>query len=221
MGRSVLNLTFHGVGDPGRDVEPLERAVWLSERELETALDCVAAVDGIALSFDDGNLSDAEIALPALVRRGLVATFFVCAGRIGAPGFVGPEEIERLLAAGMTIGSHGMHHRAWRGLDRIELSDELAAARSELESIAGTRVRDAACPFGSYDRRVLAALADAGYERVYTSDGGLADADAWLQPRNTLGRGSDVAAEIAGNRRRRSPAATLVREAKLAIKARR
>jgi peptidoglycan/xylan/chitin deacetylase (PgdA/CDA1 family) len=37
----------------------------------------------IELTFDDGNASDSTIAAPALAKRGLSASFFACAGRIG------------------------------------------------------------------------------------------------------------------------------------------
>ena len=47
---------------------------------------------------------------------------------------------------------------------------------------------EAACPFGSYDRRVLRALRRTGYRHVYTSDRGLARRGDWLQARNTVQR---------------------------------
>ena len=88
----------------------------------------------------------------------------------------------------MRIGCHGMRHRAWRGLAERDLHEELVEARQVLETIIERPVAEAACPFGSYDRRVLRALDRAGYRRVYTSDGGVARADAWLQARTTIDR---------------------------------
>ena len=64
-------------------------------------------------------------------------------------------------------------------------------ARERLEEAAGVRIEQAACPFGAYDRRSLAALRAAGYARVYTSDGGPANPAAWLQPRTTVHAGDD------------------------------
>ena len=46
----------------------------------------------------------------------------------------------------------------------------------------------AACPFGEYDRNVLNSLRQAGYRRVFTSDGGTASETRWLQARTTLTR---------------------------------
>jgi hypothetical protein len=62
-------------------------------------------------------------------------------------------------------------------------------ARRRLEDVVGGEVVEAACPFGSYDRRVLGELRRAGYRRVYTSDRGPARRGDWLQPRNTVRRG--------------------------------
>lgn len=45
----------------------------------------------IELTFDDGNASDLTIAAPALQARGLAASFFVCASRIGQAGDLGAE----------------------------------------------------------------------------------------------------------------------------------
>jgi peptidoglycan/xylan/chitin deacetylase (PgdA/CDA1 family) len=88
----------------------------------------------------------------------------------------------------MAIGSHGLHHRDWRRVSDAELIAELAQSRKILERIVETPVTHAAIPFGSYDRRVLAgARRDGAYERVFTSDGGPARRDAWLQPRTTVG----------------------------------
>ncbi len=91
----------------------------------------------------------------------------------------------------MRIGSHGMRHRAWRGLDDAALGEELVAAKQELERVLGAPVTEAACPFGSYDRRVLAALRRAGYRHVFTSDRGAARRGEWLQARNTIHAGDD------------------------------
>ena len=151
-----------------------------------------AAHDDVRLTFDDGNASDVVHALPALRDRGLTATFFVVAARVGEPGFLDADDIGRLRDAGMTIGSHGMRHRPWRRLGASELHEELVDARRMLEDIVGTRVTEAACPFGSYDRAALRTLRGAGYRRVYTSDRGSARHDDWIQARNTVGADDDA-----------------------------
>lgn len=189
MRRRTINLTFHGTGPCGRVLDAGEERVWLGADELAAVLDTVNGRDDVRITFDDGNASDVEYALPALQARGLRATFFVVAGALGQPGFLDEDQVRALAAAGMGIGCHGMRHRPWRRLGERALREELVDARELLEGVVGGPVAEAACPFGSYDRRVLAELRACGYRRVYTSDRGSARPDAWLQTRNTLQRG--------------------------------
>lgn len=185
-GAQTLHLLFHGLGEPP-DAGPAARSrYWVALADFEAYLDAFGQRPELRISFDDGLASDAEIALPALCARGLRASFFVLVGQIGAPGHLGRAQLDELRRAGMTIGSHGMQHRAWRGLGARELAVELVDARRRLEDWLGAEVREAACPFGAYDRRVLRALRREGYTRVFTSDGGFARDGAWLQPRNTV-----------------------------------
>jgi peptidoglycan/xylan/chitin deacetylase (PgdA/CDA1 family) len=183
---AFVNLTFHGIGSCERPLDEGEDTVWVSEARYDAALDAVASRRDVRLSFDDGNASDVELGLPGLERRGLTATFFVVADRIDRPGFLSAEDLRLLLDAGMSIGCHGMRHRPWRETDDDALHEELVTARAAIEAAAGTKVTTAACPFGSYDRRVLRTLRRAGYERVYTSDRGPAREDEWLQARTSI-----------------------------------
>jgi peptidoglycan/xylan/chitin deacetylase (PgdA/CDA1 family) len=186
VSRRAINLTFHGIGEPKRPLEPGEERVWLDTDQFESTLDAINGHAGVRLTFDDGNASDVDYALEALRSRGLRATFFIVAGRLGEPGFVDRAGVRTLVAAGMAIGCHGMYHRPWRRLDERALEEELSDARRLLEEAAGRPITEAACPFGSYDRRVVRALRRHGYRRAYTSDEGTTRADAWLQARNTV-----------------------------------
>lgn len=216
--RRCINLTFHGVGERTRRLQPGEEDVWLSLEQFSSVLDAVAGRSDVRIGFDDGNASDLNHALPALRARGLNATFFVVAGRLATPGFLDGDEVGMLAAAGMTIGCHGMHHRRWRKLGEHELREEMLASRRLLEEIVAQPVTQAACPFGSYDRRVLSSLRRYGYDRVFTSDRGTTRPDRWVQARNTLRRGDsgNVIEEIA--RLDMPPQRAIRRQAKLAIK---
>jgi peptidoglycan/xylan/chitin deacetylase (PgdA/CDA1 family) len=184
---TVLNLCFHGIGAPGRKLEPDEERFWIAPELFKELLDVVAAAGpAVRITFDDGNASDAGIALPALLRRRLDATFFVIAGRCDEPGSLSRAEVRELARKGMTIGSHGLHHRPWPSLDDGDLRRELDDAPRQLREAAGQEVRQAACPFGAYDRRVLSELRRHGFARVYTVDEGGADPGAWLQSRYTI-----------------------------------
>src|ERR1022692_3450025 len=167
QGDEVLNLCFHGIGTPGRPQEPDEDLYWVSEARFDELLTVIARHPSVRITFDDGNASDADIALPLLRRHGLTATFFVVSSRIDQPGSLTSAGVKELVRGGMGVGSHGKGHRPWR-----------EATNAELDEVA--------CPFGSYDRRVLRAIRSCGFQRVYTVDGGPARSDAWLQSRYTV-----------------------------------
>jgi len=154
--------------------------------QFEQVLDAVVGRDDVLLTFDDGNASDVEIALPRLLERGLTAEFFVLAGVLGQPGKLDPDGVRELRKAGMAIGSHGWAHRDWRRLDARQAVEEITEAPEVLAELAGHPVSRVAIPFGSYDRHVLRRLRQAKMTRVYTSDGGRANPDSWLQARNSL-----------------------------------
>jgi len=191
--RRLFILNLHGIGAPNRELPASERAVWIDEPRFEQLLDWVQDRSDIELTFDDSNESDFAIALPALQVRGMKAQFFLVAGRLGQSGYLSPSQAVALQAARMRIGSHGLCHRPWARLNQTDLHEELFEARDRLEQVTGTTIRDASCPYGSYNRRVIRELRAAGYQRVYTSDGGPTRSDAFLLPRNSVSRTFDLA----------------------------
>lgn len=195
--RQVI-VNFHGVGPaPGRGFDSGEQAYWLDTDTYRAAIGRIAeARDAgfeVAITFDDGNASDLEIAAPILAEHGLSATFFVLAGRLGAPDALSVSDLAELCRMGMGIGSHGADHVDWRRLDEAGAERELDWARAQIAAATGGPVTTAAIPFGAYDGTVLRRLRQAGYQTAYTSDGGLANGRAFLQPRTSLRR--DTGAE--------------------------
>ena len=176
-------LMFHGVGPVCRAVNEEEQAGWIEPDFFEAILDLAPAHSELSFTVDDGNVTDFTHVAPALTKRGLRATFFVCSGRLGRPGFLDRSQVAALSSQGMAIGSHGVDHVPWRGLSPERLESEIVTSRSVLEEVCGTPVDEVACPFGSYDRKVLAALKRVGYRRVYTSDDGLCRSGDWLVSR--------------------------------------
>src|SRR5262249_50595646 len=102
--------------------------------------------------------------------------------------------IRDLVSAGMEIGTRGMHHCDWRKLDSMMLHVEIDAARRRIEDLCGSAVTKVGIPFGSYDRHVLQQLHAERLDCVCTSDGGLAQSDGWLKPRQTTRSNASEAA---------------------------
>ncbi len=185
----VLNICFHGIGTPRRELEPGEDGYWIDADRFLRILDEIATWPSVQISFDDANASDVQIGLPALVERGLRAQFFLLAGRLGGQGSLAVGDVRELAHRGMAIGTHGMSHRPWPRMNPATREAELVEARHRIGEAAGVSVTDAACPLGRYDRRLLSDLRRLGYRRVYTSDRRAARRDSWLQPRFSVRRG--------------------------------
>lgn len=188
----IVHLCFHGIGRCAREREPGESRYWVERDLFLRILDEAERHGRIQLSFDDGNASDHAIAMPALMDRGLHATFFALAGRLDDPASLGPGELVRLRAAGMSIGTHGWAHVPWRGLSPQEQQVEMVDARSALAEASGGPVDEVALPLGNYDRRVLTQLREHGYRHVYTSDRLPARPGAWIQPRYSVTSGDTL-----------------------------
>jgi peptidoglycan/xylan/chitin deacetylase (PgdA/CDA1 family) len=186
MRSSVVNLTVHGIGPTRRRLTSGERRTWLTVGQFEALLDLVRGRPGFRLTFDDGNASDVEIALPRLLERGLSAEFFPLAGLLGEPGRLDKAGVRELARVGMPVGSHGWAHRDWRGLDHRQLGEEMTEARRLLADLTDGPISMVSIPFGSYDRHVLAKLRAIGVRRAYAGDGGRAKCNSWLQQRNCV-----------------------------------
>lgn len=201
-GSEILNLCFHGIGTPGRPLEPDEDKVWITEERFDEILGLIDQNQSVSITFDDGNASDVAIALPLLRKHGLTATFFVLANRLNQPGSLSSADLKHLVDSGMRVGSHGLAHRPWRTVNDTELRGELVDAAEAIAAVTGQPVREVACPFGNYDRRVLRAIRRYGFDHVYTVDGGSARSGAWLQSRFSV-HSHHTAADI--ERRIQSP----------------
>lgn len=137
----------------------------------------------IAVTFDDGFRSFAQVALPELEKRAIPSAIFVpteWARRSGErsddrltlidpDGSPVPMTFDELaeLPASVQLGSHSRTHVALPTIDDHALRDELEGSRDELATIAQSDIRIHAFPYGERDQRVDAAAREAGYERCY------------------------------------------------------
>lgn len=191
----MINICFHGIGTCRREREEGESRYWISEDRFSEILDVVEEQSHVRLSFDDGNASDMQVALPELSSRGLTATFFAVAGRLDDADSISASDLRQLRAAGMNVGSHGWAHIPWRHLTPSQQHKEFVEARLLLAEASDGDVDEAALPLGRFDRRVLAALRQQGYRTVYSSDRLPARPDAWLQGRFSVTK-DDTAATV-------------------------
>ena len=122
------------------------------------------------ITFDDGHVSNYEIALPELVQRGLSARFFITVGWTGTrAGYMSWEQLRELTGAGQQVGAHGWSHTLLTHCNPQALVTELHTARMTLEDKLGIAVDTMSLPGGRYNSAVLEGCRSAGYRHVYTS----------------------------------------------------
>jgi peptidoglycan/xylan/chitin deacetylase (PgdA/CDA1 family) len=163
-------------GFPGRDAALYK----VTPETFASHLDAIAharpapsATPGLpapVITFDDGGES-AMGAADALERRGFVGHFFITANYIGTRGFVTEHHIRELARRGHVIGSHSCSHPLRIGhCVWTQLVDEWLRSRVILSDILGSDVRVASVPGGDFAPQVAEAAAEAGMERLFTSE---------------------------------------------------
>lgn len=124
----------------------------------------------ILLTFDDGEMNNCKIALPILQEFGFEAHFFLIAKRIGKEGYMGWEEIRRLIESGMVIGSHGFSHEILTNLLDTQVEEELSASKKYLERNLGISIESISIPRGFCNAKIVHMAREAGYKYVFVSD---------------------------------------------------
>jgi peptidoglycan/xylan/chitin deacetylase (PgdA/CDA1 family) len=182
----VAVLMYHGVGEPA----PRGEAHYtVDRRQLEQHLDLLAASgrvvpfsamvgggappDSVVITFDDGERSVADVALPMMQERGLSGALFVTTAWIGERGYVGVEHIRAFADAGWTIGAHGVTHRYLCDLDSTDVRMELTGSREALARVLGAPPEHMSLPGGREKKEVVDAVRRAGFWSLCTSRAGL------------------------------------------------
>ena len=199
----VRALTYHRFGEARRDpfcvtLEDFERHMaWLACRGLAISLhELQAFVEGqksvsdgsVLVTIDDACPSLYLAGLPVLRRYAIPAVVFVPAGelRSGAGDAVpvmdeSPDarltwkQLDALLEAGLTVGSHGWTHRSLGRMSAAQAREHAERSREALERHTGRPVTSFAYPFGTradYNRTTANLLRMAGYRSAFTSQHG-------------------------------------------------
>lgn len=179
-------LLYHAIGDSpwAISVEDFRAQMkWLAEHTTVRSLDALLEETfpsglEVALSFDDGYACLAEQALSVLSEFGLTATVYLNTGWIGAseriaseprlghyPGesFMDWSSVERLAAAGWTIGSHGVEHLDLTLTTGTVTDCELLTSRQSIESHLGRSCNHFSYTWGHHSPELRSRVAAAGY----------------------------------------------------------
>jgi len=150
----------------------------------------------IVLTFDDGHISNYQFALPILRKHSFFATFFVIAGNIGKPYYMGSREIIELLDYNIEIGSHSLTHSYLTELSYSEIKRELTESKDVIEDCIGRPVKLFAYPGGHLNSEIVKIVQAAGYMAAVSCEVGRNNlrTDPFLLKRIEIRRGTSLRA---------------------------
>ena len=185
----------HGHYDPVYSIHPdyfARQLDWLLDSGHHTVrigpalsqADLIETSRPVLITFDDGDVSNIEVALPMLLERSMVAEFFITSDFIDQPGMLSSGDVRTLADAGMGIGAHGKSHRFLEDLDQEDLEVELEDSRLQLSRITNCNIDALALPGGRGGERERLAALRQGYRHLFGSMPGAnqeTDDQGWWQ----------------------------------------
>ena len=131
----------------------------------------------ILITFDDGEESIYENAMPILMKYGYIGNLFLVLDRIDRKGYLSQKQIKELINKGFGIGSHSVSHADIKNLNDIKLKYEVKGSKNKLEALLDVNVDYFAYPYGaSYNqKRIKDIILDSGYRGAFTTFIGVND----------------------------------------------
>lgn len=132
--------------------------------------DSTEAQPDVVITFDDGHISNLEIALPILKEHGMSAYFFVTTDFVESREFFcRPHQLKEFVDAGMVVGSHGVSHRFMADLSLEESKRELDHSKERLQSWLDGEVLSISYPGGRYTASTMELARESGYRQIFDS----------------------------------------------------
>jgi peptidoglycan/xylan/chitin deacetylase (PgdA/CDA1 family) len=128
----------------------------------------------VVITFDDGRVNQFNNAVPTLRKHGFTATFFPFVhAQDRNPRYFTWAQFREVMAAGMSVGSHGVLHVRVDKVTGAKLHEEVTGSRETLRAKLGAPATE----FYSYPFGALAAAGDsavraAGYRAARAYGGG-------------------------------------------------
>jgi len=147
----------------------------------------------IILSFDDGYADAYANAYPILKAHGFSGMFYIITGKVGWAAYLKWSQLRTMLAQGMQIGSHTIHHLDIGSLflySRDMAQQELQVSQAVLQKHLGIPIQQFCYPSGepfkhgsfALRQQIMALLAADGYVGATTDPGMSGIYQSSLQP---------------------------------------
>lgn len=152
----------------------------------------------VAITIDDGYSSTYTTAWPILQKFGYPFTVFFSVGAVDRhfKNFLTFPQIREMAAAGVDFEDHGYNHFRFgsrpAGLDdeeyKVWVKQDLAMSRERFKEELGHAPKILALPYGEYNKYVLDACREMGYEAIFSQDPGAisADSNIYTMPREPI-----------------------------------
>jgi len=135
----------------------------------------IFSTGAVTLRFDDGSLSQYQVAYPKLKSAGLKGTFFIISKQLldyGFSGYMSIAQIKDLYNAGNEIGAHTQDHPYLTQLSSADQQKEILGSRNDLLALNVGPINSFAYPYGDYDNTTLNLVKSDGFsDAAATIDG--------------------------------------------------
>ncbi len=152
-----------------------ENVITVFSNKLKPIYSADVSSQSIGLTFDiSWGENTAVPILDILKQEGIKATFFLSSPWAGKH----EQIVQRMVADGHEIGSHGNRHIDLNTLSSSEIEQEIKTAETVLETISNQKINLIRTPNGAYDNKVIDTANKLGYKVIQWS----IDSLDWKRP---------------------------------------
>lgn len=129
----------------------------------------------LVITFDDGYISNYNLAMEPLKEYGFSAVVFMIGDRVGDDGYLDRDMLHSMQSSGVfDIQNHSLSHLYNLCMaDKTTINTEVAQAGEQLNQILDKQVKFFCYPYGRYSQRLKQVLMDNGYLLAFTTQYGV------------------------------------------------